>query len=253
MPHWTGCFFLGFLLLFVVLDPDQDLKNRNEERRDSINENKGSKTALLLGASVGRAWNISELNKRMDNNDYTFEYMHGGSTFDKSEKLRQVISRMDKKPDIIFIKECAAYFPGDLDNFQKLMKQWVNECKNQDVIPIPTTVVPVTRLHPFKKFLIDIIKIRNPFKFGNPFKNVRNRSILEYNDWIRSYCDQNGLSFLDLEAATRFSEDNRYLREDFAKIDGLHINSKAYLVLDKIVIPVLESVNWEYKVKWSLK
>jgi len=81
------------------------------------------------------------------------------------------------------------------------MMHWIRDCQKEDVIPIPTTVVPVTRLHSFKQFLIDIVKGRNPFRYGNPFKNWRNKKILEYNDWIRKCCKQKGLSVLDLEEA----------------------------------------------------
>ncbi len=199
---------------------------------------------VLLGASVGKAWNISQLPQRIDNSDYVFEYVqHGG--FDKSETLNKIISRKKNKPDAIFIKECAAYFPGDIAQYKILMKKWIHTSLESDVIPIPVTVVPVTRLHPFKKIPIDIIKGRNPFKADNPFKSIKNATILEYNDWIRRYSEQKGLSVLDLEAAVRYSEDNRYLREDLARIDGLHINSKAYKILDKIVIPILITIHWE--------
>jgi lysophospholipase L1-like esterase len=111
----------------------------------------------------------------------------------------------------------------------------------------------VTRLHSLKKVLIDVVKLRNPFKQGNPFKNKKNKAILEYNDWIIMYCKNSGLCVLDLEQAVRYSAKNRYLREDLAKIDGLHINRKAYKILDKIVLPTLETVNWEIKAANELR
>jgi hypothetical protein len=212
----------------------------------------GSKTevnrtrhVVLLGASVGQAWNISALPERLNKGGYTFEYRHGGSQFDKSARLEDILSGPGKKPDAVFLKECAAYFPGDLESYQKLMEGWVRRCQESGVVPIPTTVVPVTRLHPLKKFIIDILKLRNPFKMGNPFQNRRNRSILVYNDWIKGYCQAKGLVCLDLEAAVRYSETNRFLREDLARLDGLHLNRKAYKLLDEIVFPLLDKVNWK--------
>jgi lysophospholipase L1-like esterase len=129
------------------------------------------------------------------------------------------------------------------------MEDWVRKCLNVNIIPIPTTIIPVTRLHPFKKFFIDIIILRNPFKLGNPFQSKRIRSILEYNDWIRKYCKVKELTFLDLEAVVRYSGTNRYLREDYAKLDGLHLNRKAYLAMDEILIPTLDRVKWEITIK----
>jgi len=204
------------------------------------------KRIILLGASIGRAWDISSWPERMNNQDYVIEYVDGGS-FDKSAKLREILSRRDNKPDAVFLKECAAYFPGDLERYKSMMEQWIRECFESGTIPIPSTAIPVTKLHSFKKIMIDIIKLRNPLKFGNPFKHKRNAAILEYNDWIRKYCRDHELACLDLEAAMRYSERNRYLREDFARADGLHINRKAYNILDQIVIPALEKVNWEKK------
>ena len=112
-------------------------------------------------------------------------------------------------------------------------------------IPIPTTLVPVTRLHSLKKFAMDIVKFRNPFKQGSPFKVRKQRAILEYNDWIRMFCTQNNLTLLDLEQAVRKSEKDRYLRSGLAKVDGLHLNIKGYQILDQIVIPTIGKVNWK--------
>lgn len=204
-----------------------------------------AKLVVLVGASIGRAWNIPGLSERVNSTDYVFEYQHGGSQFDKSRCVDNLLSSKENIPDAIFLKVCAAYFPDDLNKYKSLMESWIRKCLNAKIIPIPTTVVPVTRLHPFKKFFIDILKLRNPFKFGNPFQSKRIRTILEYNDWIRKYCLKKGLTFLDLEAAVRYSGTNRYLREDFSKLDGLHLNRKAYIILDEIVAPTLERVSWE--------
>jgi hypothetical protein len=199
----------------------------------------GRKHVVLLGASVGREWNISSLPERVGDQDYEFEYV-GHSGFDKTDSLKKILSRDENKPDVIILKECAAYFPGDFAQYQDLIKNWIDSCRKEGVIPVPATVVPVTRLHSFKMILIDIIKGRNPFKRGNPLAHKRNASICAYNDWIRKFAAKEGLAVLDMEAAVRYSVENRFLREDFAKIDGLHINSMAYESLDWIVIPALK-------------
>jgi hypothetical protein len=176
----------------------------------------------------------------VNNQDYFFEYV-GFSGFDKSEALEEIVSREKNKPDIVILKQCAAYFPGDLEHYKSLMKHWVTLCRKQGIIPIPSTIIPVTRLHALKKFMIDIVKGRNPFKQGNPLEHKRNVSIIVYNDWIKDYAREQGLAVLDLEAAVRYSETNRFLKENMAKVDGLHVNSVAYQNFDKIVIPTLEN------------
>ena len=123
------------------------------------------------------------LPKRREKSGFVFEYIHGGG-WDKTEKLLEITKRSKEKPDAIFLKQCAAYFPGNLLQLKESMVNWIKICVDSRIMPVPTTVVPVTRLHSFKKFGIDIIKGRNPFSFGNPFKHLRNKSIIEYNEWI---------------------------------------------------------------------
>jgi hypothetical protein len=232
------------LLISFSTSHEQKIDNKNSPHL--LFNNKERKHIMLLGASIGRAWDISSLPGRIGNHDYIFEYVDEGG-FDKSKKLKEILSRLENKPDAIFLKECAAYFPGDFENYKSLMKQWITDCYKAGVIPIPTTVVPVTKLHSSKKFGIDILKLRNPFKLGSPFRNKRQNAILEYNDWIRKYCANNGLTVLDLEQAVCKSKKNRYLKSGLAKVDGLHLNKKGYQSLDKIVIPTLEEVNWEIR------
>ena len=204
---------------------------------------KTQKRVVLMGASIGREWNIPALSERMKNNDYVFEYV-GKGAFDKSAQLEEILLRREGKPDAVLIKECAAYFPGDLVRYQQLIGQWVAECRKHSVIPIPATVVPVTRLHSFKKVMIDIVKLRNPAKYGNPWRYRRNEAILSYNDWLRDYCRSEGLSCLDLESAVRNQGRNRFLRGSLARMDGLHLNKKGYRILDRVLIATLDSVSW---------
>jgi len=240
MVLFTGlfsCLFLfstGLSLLQGSVAPSK-APRENVTRRPHV---------LLLGASIGKTWDLPGFSRRMPGCGYRFEYAHGGSAFDKTSRLMEILSRHEEKPDAVFLKECAAYFPGDLTGYKALMKKWVEACRDAGVIPIPATVVPVTRLHPFQKFLIDIVKGRNPCRFGNPFSGLRARSIFAYNDWLRSYAAEAGMVVLDLEAALRYSQNNRFLRQDLSRLDGLHINSRAYRILDRVVLETLDRVDW---------
>ncbi len=196
------------------------------------------KHVVLLGASVGHAWNIEALPDRVAAaKDYRFEYV-GEYAFDKTEALRKILQRKQNKPDAIFIKECAAYFPGDLSQYQELMKGWVKECRQAKVVPIPTTVVPVvsTKNKPIKDRLKDFIKT----VLGRPTTATQLEGIFRYNDWVRVYAAQEGLTVLDLETPLRTSADDRSLRVDLHSGDGLHLNSTAYGLLDTIVVPTLD-------------
>jgi hypothetical protein len=170
-------------------------------------------------ASVGSNWNIGD---HFPGLDITVcdEYQ-----FDKGNVVRDILER--DRPDIMIIKECAAYFPPEdyetsMEAYQDLIRDWVNLCRGDGVIPVLTTVVPV-----------------DPDNPENP--PGRLDSILEFNDWIREYCDYEEISVLDLEASLRISEDDRALDPDYDSGDGLHPNDLAYTEeLDDILIPALE-------------
>jgi hypothetical protein len=170
-------------------------------------------------ASVGSNWNIGDHFPDLNITVYD-EYQ-----FDKGNVVRDILER--NRPDIMIIKECAAYFPpGDygssMEAYQDLIRDWVNLCRGDGVIPVLATVVPV-----------------DPDNPENP--PGRLESIMEFNDWIRDYCEYEEISVLDLEAALRISEDDRALDPDYDSGDGLHPNDLAYTEeLDDILIPALE-------------
>jgi len=196
------------------------------------------KHVVLLGASVGQAWKIEALPDRVAAaQGYRFEYV-GEYAFDKTEALMKILQRKQNKPDAILIKECAAYFPGDLGQYQELMKGWIKECRKAGVVPVPTTVVPVvsSKNKPWKDRLKDFIKTM----LGRPTTATQLEGIFRYNDWIKEYAMQEGLTVLDLEAPLRTSQDDRSLRVDLHSGDGLHLNSRAYAMLDAIVVPTLD-------------
>jgi len=170
-------------------------------------------------ASVGSAWNVEDHFPDLDIAVYD-EYQ-----FDKGNVIGNILE--GDKPDIMIIKECAAYFPPEdygtsIEAYKDLIRDWVNLCRGEGVIPVLATVVPV-----------------NP---DNPERSEEQlESILEFNDWIHEYCEYEDISVLDLEAALRISEDDRALDPDYDSGDGLHPNDLAYSEeLDYILIPTLE-------------
>jgi hypothetical protein len=197
-----------------------------------------NKRVLLLGASVGYEWDLPKLPERTQNNNYSFE-MIPVYAFDKSDALNEILMRPKRKfrfnrsyiksllkpalqkPEVLIIKECAAYFPGDFEKYKTLVKQWVAQCKVAGIQPVLATVVSVTNEHSQRK-------------------PGRLEGILEYNDWARSYTREAGINCFDLEAALRISENNRKLRQDLTIGDGLHLNAKAYSILDKLVLEYLD-------------
>lgn len=200
-------------------EEEQEVTNDEEEdieSSDTYSGELGDARIAFVCASVGSNWNIKDHFPNLDITVYE-EYQ-----FDKENVIMDILQ--SNRPDIMIIKECAAYFPPEtsMDAYKNLIRDWVNLCRDSVVIPVLTTVVPIDP--------------NNPSNQGGQLE-----SILEFNDWIRNYCVSENLSYLDLEAALRVSEDNRTLNPEYDSGDGLHPNDLAYTEkLDHILIPALE-------------
>lgn len=202
-----------------VEEEEEAVKETDDETAATYSGELEDAEIAFVCASVGSYWNIGDHFP-----DLSIE-VRDEYQFDKGDVIRNILER--DKPDIMIIKECAAYFPPEdnetsMEAYQDLIRDWVNLCRGEGVIPVLTTVVPV-----------------DPDNPENP--EGRLESILEFNDWIREYCEYEEISVLDLEAALRISEDDRALDPDYDSGDGLHPNDFAYTEeLDEILIPALE-------------
>src|SRR5574341_211601 len=213
------------------------------------NTNKGQtmenkKRITLLGASVGKAWNLKELPLRMKNDDYLFESI-AFYEYDKTEALEELLMRpkrkfrftknylkgffepAPKKPGVIMIKECAAYFPGDLMMYKELMKKWVKRIREENIGVVLATVVPITRE-------------RSKTREGQ-IENIR-----AFNDWLREYAAQERIPLLDLEAALKTNAGERFLRDELST-DGLHLNRTAYDILDRRLVDLARDASFVHR------
>ena len=190
---------------------------------------------VLIGASIGQEWNLPGLAKRLHLSGYKFEALQEWQ-YDKSDRLEETLMRPERKfhltasyfkgffkespkpADIVVLKECSSYFPGDtsFDKKKEMMVNWVREVKAKKIRAIVATVVPVTRKR----------AAQNPGKL---------EGLLAYNDWLRGFARKENLPLLDLEAAVRTDDRERYLRDDLTSGDGSHLNRKAYDILDRVM------------------
>jgi hypothetical protein len=186
---------------------------------------------VLIGASIGQAWNLAEWPSRADAPGFTAESIAVWQ-FDKSEAVDEVLIRparrfrlsrtyfkslfqpAPRKPDIVILKECSSYFPGDLPMYQASIQRWVRQLQARNIQIMLATVVPVTMGR----------NARDPGK---------QESLLAYNHWLRGFAREQHIPLLDLEAAVRSGAEDSYLRDDFTSGDGTHLNASAYAVLDQ--------------------
>ncbi len=201
--------------------------------------NSKSRHVVLVGASIGQSWNLSEWSTRTRNPTFTAEAVAAWQ-FDKADVLQEVLRRPaakfrlsrtyvksllfpPRRPAIVILKECSSYFPGDLDAYQRSFRQWIRQLRDRNLQVIVATVVPVTQAR----------SEREPGKQA---------SLLEFNRWLRSFAAAERMTILDLETALRSPADGSYLREEFAAPDGSHLNPHAYAALDQVLTDTLGAV-----------
>ena len=200
-----------------------DLKGRILYRKMRVKidpEIKEASYFVLVGASVGRAWEFQKIPARLGLGKGLIFGNRTKYEFDKTSEI-EALTKMPIIPSGVIIKECAAYFPREASAGQELIKKWVMILRSHGIKPILTTVVPVTKEH----------DTRNPGRFD---------SLLKFNDFIKEYALQENIPLLDLEKALRLDANDRHLKTEYAASDGLHLVERAYReVLDQLVIPII--------------
>jgi hypothetical protein len=175
------------------------------------------KYVVLIGASVGKSWDLNNLSYRTKNASVCFGY-RGLSEFDKTPLIENIIDS-PVKPDVVIIKECAAYFPRDEEQGVNKVILWIEKLKQAGIQPILATVVPVT-------------KERDKL---NQKKNVMD-SINKFNGSIRSLGASMQIPVLDLQEILTTDSLKGFLDSKYAAPDGLHLNNEAYEMLDGFLL-----------------
>lgn len=199
---------------------------------------------VLIGASIGKAWELPALPQRTKSEHVTFEALQVWD-YDKSEAVEETLMRPARKfkwtptyvkgffapsprvADLIVLKECSSYFDGNLQLQRKkeLFQHWVEEVRQKNIRVMVATIVPITRARTQSDGAAKLQAIR------------------EFNDWVRAYAQEQHLPLLDLEQAMRTDGKDRYLRDEFTSGDGSHLNRAAYDVLDHVMIEALSKLN----------
>lgn len=187
---------------------------------------------VLIGASIGEGWRISEWPRRTHSTRFSAESIPVWE-FDKTTAVEDVLMRPRarfqlnrtylktffqprRQADIAILKECSSYFPGDVAAYERRTQMWVERLRSRRIQVMLATVVPVTKAR----------AARDPGK---------QETLLEYNRWIREYSRRQQIPVLDLESVLSIEGDGSYLQEGFAAADGAHLNKRAYEALDAVL------------------
>jgi len=181
---------------------------------------------VLIGASIARGWQLDAFAARTGRSDVIVEYV-GEYGFDKSKALAAVRARTENRPDVVILKECGAYFPGDQPTYEAMLRRWVDALRTSGVVPVVATVAPVAAPRGAVAHLKEFVKawlLR---------REDQNGAIARYNSWLRGYAAEQKLAVLDLERSLSATDGERGLAPAYDGGDGLHLNDAAYPVLDR--------------------
>lgn len=183
----------------------------------------------LVGASIGRGWDLPEWSKRTGQDKIMLAFF-GVYDFDKTKAIRKILGE-DSKPNYVIIKECSTYFPVIKSSYTKSVEGWVSSLKEKRITPILATVIPPRK---YSGLTIGYWKgvIKKLLGKGST-KDEQWASIIEYNEWVKEYASRNGIKVLDLEDAARMNAKERYLDPKYDIGDGVHLNKEGYRALDR--------------------
>jgi hypothetical protein len=182
----------------------------------------------LIGASIARGWQLDGFAARTGRSDAVVEYV-GEYGFDKSKSVAALLARgAAERPDLVILKECGAYFPGDQAAYEAMIRRWVAELRAAGIRPAVATVAPVAAPAGVIQHLKAFVK---QWILG---REEQNAAIARYNAWLRAYAEAESLPLLDLERALLRPDGGSYgLSPIHDSGDGLHLNPSAYLLLDQ--------------------
>lgn len=200
----------------------------------------GEVHVALVGASIGNDWQLAGWPARTRASGFSTESLAVWQ-FDKTEAvdelllrpkrkfrptrtyLRSLFAPPPRKPDVVILKECSSYFPGNAESQRARFTAWEERLSAAGVRVVLATIVPVTET----RARADVGK---------------QEAVTEFNAWVRDYAARKNLPVLDLDAAMRIDAAGSYLKDEYTSGDGSHLNEAAYRVLDGTLLETLCSL-----------
>jgi hypothetical protein len=197
----------------------------------------GDVHVALVGASIGQDWQLAGWPARVGAQHVSAESFAVWQ-FDKTPAIDELLLRPKRKfrltrtylaslfappppkADVVILKECSSYFPGDAGAQRVAFRAWQERLTESGARVVLATVVPVTQA-------------RARQDAG------KQEALTAFNDWVRAYAAQHDLPVLDLDAALRSDAPGSNLRDEYTSGDGSHLNRAAYAVLDRALLDTL--------------
>lgn len=181
---------------------------------------KGENRVVFLGDSITDGWKLAEY---FPNQPYINRGISGQTT-------PQMLLRM--QPDVVAHKPKVMVLLAGTNDISANTGVVTNDFIQGNI----RSMVEIAHANGINVVLSSIMPVSDYNK--NAKGEIINRTtqrpparILEMNKWIKDYCDQNGLVYLDY--FTAMVDDKGFLKAELAN-DGLHPNAEGYKIMQKL-------------------
>lgn len=181
---------------------------------------KSENRVVFLGDSITDSWKLAEY---FPNQPYINRGISGQTT-------PQMLLRM--QPDVVAHKPKVMVLLAGTNDISANTGPVTNEFIQGNI----RSITAIAHANGINVVLASILPVSDYNK--NAKGEIINRTtqrpparILELNKWIKSYCDEKGLVYLDYFSAT--VDDKGFLKAEIAN-DGLHPNAEGYKIMQKL-------------------
>jgi acyl-CoA thioesterase-1 len=174
---------------------------------------------VFFGDSITDGW---KLDKYFGDKPYVNRGIGGQTTPQMLVRFRQDV--IDLHPQVVVILAGTNDIAGN-----------TGPMLNEDIEANLASMEELARSHGIRLVFSSILPVHNSTPQGKEFSSQRpSERILELNTWIKDYCANNGVVYLDY--FTDMVDEKGMLKRELAE-DGLHPNDAGY----KIMVPLAEA------------
>jgi lysophospholipase L1-like esterase len=229
MKAWRPYIMLLICCAAAWAADTEDNQAMNEQRDGAL---------VIMGASYARGWNPGELGGR--------ECINKGVDGEQSHEVRARFERdvlaLQPRSVIIwgYINDIHRSDRADMERTKERARrsfiEMVDLARANGIEPIVATEVTIRNKDSWKELIAAMI---GRLLGKESYQDYVNSQVLELNEWLTQYAEQNALLLLDLQPL--LSDQNGRRKREYATEDGSHISPAGYEVLTSHFGKILES------------
>ena len=222
----------------VLITQTEGYLASNKERKTTGQDlNESNSHIVLIGASYAKGLSFGEI----DGIHFINKGVSGEQSFEMLARFQEDVLSLKPKSVIIwgFINDIfrsdRQNIDATLERVKTSFEKMVKLSKDNEIIPILATEVTIRPKDSWKETLAGWV---GGLLGKESYQDYVNQHVIDVNQWIRDYAEQNDLLLLDLQPV--ISEENGRREKEYATKDGSHISQEGYKKLTKYAQGVLK-------------